>query len=108
MAKRKKPDTDGAPQSLRIEGEMTIYTAAELKQRLVGALNAGGDLEIDLSDVSEIDSAGLQLLILAKREGTRRNKNVGLTGHSAAVIECLDLCNITAEFGDQVVLAAAH
>lgn len=88
----------------RPEGEMTIYTAAEYKTRLVAALEQCQELEIDLSQVNEIDTAGLQLLILAKRECTARNCSLHLVGHSPAVMDVLDLCNMTAFFGDPVVI----
>jgi anti-sigma B factor antagonist len=115
MARKKKAHTEdtamaatpaAAPQQLRIEGEMTIYTAAELKGKIVAALNETDALEIDLSQVSEIDTSGLQLLLLAKREAALLGKTAALVGHSHAVIECMDLCNVTASFGDQVVMAA--
>lgn len=107
MAKRKKPSTEDstvtasgqAPAPLRIEGELTIYTAAETKERIVGALAAGSALEIDLSQVGEIDTAGLQLLILAKREAAARGASVALIHHSSAVLECFELCNMTAVLG---------
>ena len=63
---------------LHIEGELTIYTAAETKARLLPLLAQCIDLEIDLSQVNEMDSAGLQLLILAKRACTERNGNLHL------------------------------
>jgi anti-anti-sigma factor len=91
---------------LPLTGELTIYTAAELKGRLLTALAAADPVEIDLSQVSEIDTAGLQLLMLAKREAAERGTPLTLTGHSHAVIECLDLCNLAAVFGDQVVISA--
>lgn len=96
-----------AVHKLPIEGELTIYTAAELKGRIVAALEAAQPIEIDLSRVDEIDSAGLQLLILAKREAARAEKKLTLVNHSQAVIECLDMCNLVGEFGDQVILPAA-
>jgi len=116
MARRKKTGNEDSPMneaataraSLRIEGELTIYTAADTKTRLVEALAAADrGLDIDLAEVSEIDSAGLQLLLLAKREAAARGGEVALVNHSAAVLECFDLCNMTATFGDQVVIAAA-
>ncbi len=114
MAKKSKARTEETSMSataasatpLRIEGEMTIYTAAELKGRIDVALAAGDTVEIELSQVSEIDTAGLQLLLLAKREAARLGKTATLVGHSPVVIECLDLCNVSALLGDQVVIAA--
>lgn len=92
---------------LPIEGELTIYTAADTKGKLVAALESKQPVEIDLSRVDEIDSAGLQLLILAKREAARNERTLTLVNHSQAVVECLDMCNLTSEFGDQVILPAA-
>lgn len=92
---------------LPIEGELTIYTAADTKGKLVAALESKQPVEIDLSQVDEIDSAGLQLLILAKREAARNERTLTLVNHSQAVVECLDMCNLTSEFGDQVILPAA-
>ncbi len=89
----------------RVEGEMTIYTAAEIKPTLLSLLDGCNEAEVDLSQVDEIDSAGLQLLLLAKREASRTGKVLRLVGHSPAVVECLDQCNLTALFGDQVILA---
>ncbi|MBS4096623.1 MAG: STAS domain-containing protein [Sulfuricella sp.] len=91
-------------QQLRPEGEMTIFTAADLKEQLIATLSASPELEIDLSQVSEMDSAGLQLLIAAKNECLARNGRLRLTGHSPAVREVLDICNMTAFFGDPVVI----
>lgn len=105
MAASKK----NAVYTLPIEGELTIYTAADLKTKIVAALASAQPIEIDLSQVDEIDSAGLQLLMLAKRESAAAGKPLTLIKHSQAVLECLDMCNLTTVFGDQVILpAAAH
>ena len=90
---------------LHIEGEMSIYTAAELGAQLLPHLQHQAQLEIDLSQVSELDSAGLQLLILAKREAARNGASLRLTGHSRAVLEVFDLCNLAAFFGDPLVIS---
>ncbi len=88
------------------QGEMTIYTAAELKGSLMAVLDKCRAVEIDLSEVSEMDTAGLQLLILAKRESQARKIGLNIVGHSKAVIDVLDLCNMTAYFGDPVVITS--
>lgn len=92
-------------QTLAIEGELTIFTAAEQKTALLDFLNSGDELEINLSKVSEIDTAGLQLLILIKREAAQCGKNLRFVMHSRPVLELLELARLTAVFGDQVVLA---
>ena len=80
-----------APNVLRIEGEMTIYRAAELKHQLEHLLNPGvgspGAHTIDLSDVTEIDSSGIQLLLLARRASSMAARGLQLVNPSAPVAE---------------------
>lgn len=89
-----------------IEGEMTIYRANELKQSLMENIQQNRELEIDLSKVSEIDSAGLQLMVLAKLEASVHNKQLRFENHSPAVMEILDLSDLTGFFGDPVVITS--
>lgn len=87
-----------------IAGELTIYTAANEKQALQDALESTEELEVNLSQVSEMDSAGLQVLIALKQEAARRKKKLHYSMHSKAVLEILEMSNMTASFGDQIVL----
>ncbi len=90
---------------LHVEGEMTIYQAADIKNELMGHLASSEGVDIDLSAVSELDSAGLQLLILAKREAAQTGKTLRLLSHSQAVLDVLDMCNLAPYFGDPVVMS---
>lgn len=101
MAKRSKK-TDKA--SFSIEGEMTIYRATELKASLAPVLAANKEVEIDLARVTEMDSAGLQLMISIKLESVLRGTSVCFVGHSEAVQQVLDSCDLGGFFGDPVVL----
>lgn len=89
-----------------VEGTMTIYDAASHKKDLLKAFNNIDELEIDLSGVTEMDSAGLQLLVLLKREAFREGKQVRLVAHSAASLEVLDIYNLGAFFGDPLVMSS--
>jgi len=93
-----------APCCFALEGEMTIYTAMELKDQLLAPLAQCAAVEFDLAGISEMDSAGLQLLIMAKREATASGKTLNLSGHSPAVLEILELCQLEGFFGDQVLI----
>ncbi|MBI3772618.1 MAG: STAS domain-containing protein [Gammaproteobacteria bacterium] len=88
---------------IRIEGEMTIYTALELKNNLM-PVNHSHETEIDLSGVTEIDTAGLQLLMFIRREARKHKSTLRLTAHSPAVIEVIDVCNLASYFGDPMVM----
>lgn len=84
------------------ESEMTIYTAGEFKASLEQALAGCERLEIDLAEVSEMDTAGLQLLLAARRKAENSGKALCLKGHSEAVRQVFELCNVTDYFGDVV------
>jgi anti-anti-sigma factor len=87
---------------LSIKGEMTIYNAEAMKGKLLAPLEKGEDIEVDLSGVSEIDSAGLQLLALIKIEALARSKRASFVGHSKAVLDLIDLCGLDGFFGDPI------
>ena len=92
--------------TLAISGELTIYDATAAKTSLLAGLAATRDIEIDLSGVDEIDSAGVQLLIILKREAVKTGKTVRFVQHSAATLEVLDRFNLASYFGDPVVLSS--
>lgn len=61
----------------RIEGEMTIYSAATIAGRIITAITeASGAASLDLSQVTDIDTAGLQILLMARKLARARG---GLT-----------------------------
>ena len=86
-----------------IDGELTIYTALELKDKLLTGLSTTEELELDLSDVGEIDAAGLQLLVMIKQEAAVLGKVVRFTGHSPVVLDLLDLSGLAGFFGDPLL-----
>jgi anti-anti-sigma factor len=86
---------------LRIEGELTIFRAMALKPAL---LPVPPLTEIDLSGVTEIDTAGVQLLMLAKKTALAEQRPLRLCSHSPAVIEVFELLNVAAYFGDPLVM----
>jgi len=91
---------------LDIQDEMTIYTALEQKNELSQHLKADHELHINLSGVAEIDSAGLQILLFLKQEAIKKNITLSLIQHSQAVVEVFELLNLTAHFGDPVIISA--
>ncbi len=86
--------------------ELNIYTASELKEELLNLLEDAKELEIDLSKVAEMDSAGLQILIMLKREAERQDKQLHMLNHSQVVFEVFELLDVSSLFGDPVVIPA--
>lgn len=93
---------------LALDGDMTIYDAAEIKKRLLNAIRADGVLELDLSQIGEMDTAGFQLLALAKRESLMLDHALRIVGHSPAVREVIEFLNMVAYFGDPLVIPAGE
>ena len=83
---------------------MTIYEAMELHALFSATLAEHQQIEVNLADVVEIDSAGLQLMVALKNAALKQNKSLAFTAHSRGVIELLDLFNMTPFFGDPVIL----
>lgn len=86
------PPADTA-RSLRLTGELTIYTAADSRQSLLAQLAehpAEEPCTLDLSEVTELDTAGLQILLALRRTAP----TLTLNASSPAVDRCLRLCGL--------------
>jgi anti-sigma B factor antagonist len=83
-----------------MEGPLTIYTASEQKDVLLSLFPLAHEVELDLSNVDELDSAGLQLLILIKHESFKEGSQLVLSNPSAAVIEALRLSGLDDYFAN--------
>ena len=92
-------DSNASPDSLCIEGEMNIYRTEELMRALLTPLQSGRGLKLDLSAVTEIDTAGLQLLLLASRVARQGQIRFDLIAPSPAVLEVFELLRITPDLG---------
>jgi len=93
---------------LALDTDLTIYNAIEAKRQLLDAVRYPHTLELDLSQVGEMDTAGFQVLILAKRESQRLGHTLRIVAHSPAVREVLEFYNMLAYFGDPLVIPAAE
>ncbi|WP_235839939.1 STAS domain-containing protein [Derxia lacustris] len=76
-----------------IDGELTIYRAAELRHYLASRLEAG-DGHFDLSGVSEIDGAGVQLLLALDASLTAAGRQLQLSGVPQCVADALAACGL--------------
>lgn len=90
---------------VEMDGEMNIYNAISIKEELFPFFSQPENIEINLSRVRDIDSAGVQLLILAKREISKSGRELRLTNHSRVALEMFELYNLAAYFGDPVLIS---
>jgi anti-anti-sigma factor len=85
----------GSGSTLRVVGEMTIYRAAELGGQLLGRLaKKPAAVRLDLSEVTEIDTAGLQLILMLNRVATAAGSQLAIVRPASCVSEVLALCNL--------------
>jgi anti-anti-sigma factor len=85
-----------------LSGELSIYNVLEIRDQLLSALQdgaQGSQMEVDLSRVPEIDSAGVQLMISARREADQREIKLRFVGVNAELRQTLDLCEISERLG---------
>lgn len=83
---------------LRVQGELTIYQASSALEAFRAAVELGSLKQLDLADVSELDSAGLQLLLALKKESkVSDGPSIAMIKHSPAVTAVLALTNLSAQ-----------
>lgn len=89
----------------RLSGDLTIYAAAEARKEFENLIAPGESLVLDLSEIDEIDTSGVQLLLWLKREVSAGGGQAALVRHSPAVVETFDLLHVTAIFGDPILIS---
>ncbi|THJ17629.1 MAG: STAS domain-containing protein [Nitrospira sp. CG24B] len=62
-------DEDKNPRHLAPTGDLTIFEAAEFKDSLVKLFANEGLVSLDLSGVDRVDTAAIQLLLAARKQG---------------------------------------
>ncbi len=75
---------------VKIEGDLLISGVAQAKQKIVAAFAAGDNVLLDLSNLRECDTAGIQLLLMARASARSQNKNMRLTAESKSVQSTLE------------------
>ena len=89
--------TTGGPTT--VVENLTAARAAEIRDALLTQLGSGGDLELDLSAVTEVDVAGLQLLCAAHRSAVAAGRELVVAGASEALREALRVSGLATAAG---------
>jgi len=89
---------------VEVPGDMTIYEAGETRDLFKDVLEKNNTINVNLSNVSEIDSSGIQLMVSLKKNAASKEKTVSFVSHSSAVVDLLDLFDLTSYFGDPIVM----
>jgi anti-sigma B factor antagonist len=94
-----QPDAEGRLR-VALTGDVDIYAAEALKAQLLDQLQRALVLELDLAEVSLIDTAGMQILVLLKRIAERDGRVLKLSQHSATAAEAIHFLGLAPFFGD--------
>jgi len=88
----------GRELALEIAGEVTIYGALPLHQAVLTSLAEADSIELDLSGVTELDTAGVQQLLLLAREARARGVRFRISADSPATRDVFALYRIDSHF----------
>lgn len=98
ISRKKNKDTT----TLAISGELTIYTVAQVKQDFFTEYEALTDkVALDLESVSEIDTAGVQLLLFARKILNELDKKLFVIKTNEVVDDIFSALDVTADFAKE-------
>ena len=79
-----------------VTGELDLATVGSLRRRLHSVIeHSDGDVVIDMSNVSYMDSSGLSVVLEARDMLQREQRTLIVADPSAAVTTILTLCGLT-------------
>jgi anti-sigma B factor antagonist len=90
-------ETDEANRSLRVTGELDLASASELSAALAPLVAEPGDVTIDVSELSFIDSSGVHALTKGAEALADRGA-IRLVHPSAPVRSVLDMTGLSEQF----------
>lgn len=84
--------------SITLAAQLTIYQAAECYATLSDVLQRYSELHLDLSAVTEIDSAGMQVLLQLARQAGLEGFDIRFLTPSEEIAALMQLYQLTADF----------
>lgn len=93
---------------IKLGGSLTVQHATTLHRNLLNLVSKKENLYINLENVTEIDTAGIQLLLALKREFQNTDRILVYHSHSPALLSIMDLYGLVNVFADPVRLTIAE
>ncbi|MBY0436862.1 MAG: STAS domain-containing protein [Burkholderiales bacterium] len=81
--------------AIELPAELTIYNAAATGALFAARLAEGGDLDLDASAVTEVDAAGIQLLLAGRRHAAAWERGFSLRHASTELQSALVLLGLS-------------
>ncbi|MCG8325981.1 MAG: STAS domain-containing protein [Thiotrichales bacterium] len=83
---------------LGLEGEVDLSCSPEARKQILGVLDTGKHLLVDLSNVTYIDSSGVASLVEGYQTAKKSDQKFGLVGVSEAAMSVLKLARLDKVF----------
>lgn len=81
---------------------MTIYTCETVASQVLCAIApAATPFRIELEHVTEMDTAGLQVILMARKHAEELARELTIASASPAVADVLSLCGLSALMSDK-------
>jgi anti-sigma B factor antagonist len=90
--------TEAGPSSFTLVGEIDAHSAPMLSERLDPLPHGDADVELDMSEVSFIDSSGLRTLIDVHQRAESDNRRLVLRAPSHSVVRLLEVAGLDGHF----------
>jgi len=84
----------GGKTTIRIDGQLSIADVALAKADLVAALTSECEIELDLGEIGECDTAGIQLLLMVRASARSQGRKLATPRQSAAFQASLERVGI--------------
>ena len=82
---------------LKFEGALIIQHAAKVHQELLPLVDADRDIELDLQGISECDTAGIQLLVAARKTAEKIGRQLSIQKIPPAVGQAMATAGISSD-----------
>ncbi len=83
--------------NIEIDTSLSIFNAATIHKKITEAYRKYDSIEIDLKEITDCDTAGIQLLCSLKKSCLDAGKEITLTNPSNAVTDALERMSISWE-----------
>ena len=83
-------EADDEKTIIKIEGAMSIYEAAALREACMDSLETSRSLTMDLADAADCDITGMQILLSTRMTAEAAGKLFEITAMSPAVMKAFD------------------
>ncbi|MEK7393702.1 MAG: STAS domain-containing protein [Fibrobacterota bacterium] len=91
----------------KLQDALDITTVSEARDNILQLLNSGGSIRFDLSSMTEIDTAGVQLILAVRKEASAMGKECRFVHPSPPIEDVFRALGRSGIFDESVLTAQA-